>query len=196
MTLVSADTALLLLINQGSANSFFDLLMPFLTSQGYLLVLPFIFLLLFKTLTKRGAGRPSAAFLFSLFLVCCAAVLVTDSIEHLLKVTIGRVRPCRALDGVRLIIACPRSFSLPSGHAAGSFAFAVPLFVLSRDYAGRAIRMYPLLLAAAIAFSRVYLGVHYPSDIVAGGLLGAAIGLLFAFLFRALMLRLRGARDS
>jgi undecaprenyl-diphosphatase len=182
VTAASWDTALLLMINQGTANGLFDLVMPFLSNQGYLLVLPFFLILLFRS-CRQPPGRPSPRFLLSLFLLCCAAVLCAELAEYVLKNAIGRIRPCRVIEGIRLITACPRSYSMPSGHALSSFAFAAPLFLLCRPFAGKALRTYPVLLAAAIAFSRVYLGVHYPSDVLTGGLLGALIGSLLALLF-------------
>ena len=97
---------------------------------------------------------------------------------------IARQRPCDVLEGMRLIVACPRSYSMPSGHAITSFAGALPLLLLTREYLSQGWRTYPLLLAAAVAFSRIYLGVHYPSDALAGVLLGSIIGSSFSFLYR------------
>ncbi len=70
--------------------------------------------------------------------------------------------------------------SFPSGHAATSFAGAVVLVLLVR-------RAVPLLfvLAAAVAFSRVYVGVHYPLDVLAGAVLGTTVALAFAAILRA-----------
>ena len=184
MTLGSLDTELLLLVNRQGANAFFDAVMPFLSAWGYLLALPFFLYLIMQTQTgSADRRRPSPGFVLALFLISCCAVFFADALEYVLKNAIGRVRPCRALEGVRLITYCPRSFSMPSGHALSSFAFATPLCYLTGKHANRMMRSYPLLLAAGISFSRVYLGVHYPSDIVAGGLLGGLIGILLAFVF-------------
>ncbi len=92
-----------------------------------------------------------------------AGELVADA----LKAAIPRARP-----NVHALVARPHSHSFPSGHATTSFACATVLAV-----AAPRLRVPLLLLAAAIAWSRVYVGVHYPLDVVAGALFGVAIGL-------------------
>ncbi len=66
---------------------------------------------------------------------------------------------------------------MPSGHAISSFAFAIPLFYLTREFIANAWRTYPLVLALLIAFSRMYLGVNYPTDVLVGAFLGTFIAL-------------------
>lgn len=196
MTIDCLDGNLLLFVNQGLSNSLFDVLMPFLSAWGYLLALPFFLYLLMQTRLSPPERRPSPWFVLSLFLISCCAVFVADGLEYVLKNAVGRARPCSALEGVRLITKCPRSFSMPSGHALSSFAFATPLFYLTGNHANRLMRLYPLLLASLIAFSRVYLGVHYPSDIVAGGLLGALIGIVLSLLFEWGVRRVRSGKGK
>jgi undecaprenyl-diphosphatase len=118
-----------------------------------------------------------------------AGLAVTSGVVSLLKALVGRVRPCDALPWCApLSIQSPGGPSFPSGHAAGSFAFAV--FVTHH-----APRLWPLLLlyAAVVSFSRCVLGVHYPSDVLFGALLGAALGAVFA---RAAMKRNAHTRDA
>lgn len=104
------------------------------------------------------------------------AILAQGALVGVLKALFTRVRPCHALGWCApLAGSAPRDFSFPSGHAAGAFAFAA--FVALRVPRWGALA---LLFAALVAASRVVLGVHYPSDVVAGALLGAAVGGLFA----------------
>jgi undecaprenyl-diphosphatase len=133
---------------------------------------------------RDEAGRTHARAAVWAFLIACLAVYLGGLAEDALKAAIGRVRPCRALADLRLLIPCPKSFSLPSGHAVSSFGCAAPLFYLTRGYVALGWRIYPLALASLIAFSRVYLGVHYPTDIMAGALLGGMIGMALSVVYQ------------
>ena len=86
---------------------------------------------------------------------------------------IARPRPCWLDDSVKLLIPIPTDYSSPSGHTLSSVIGATVLTKTNRRFGWAAIP-----LAAIIAFSRLYLFVHYPSDILAGAVLGAAIGLV------------------
>ena len=184
MAIQSLDTQILLFSNHHLANPVFDILMPALSRQGYLLVIPFLLAVLLQGAKQRNdAGKTYFAAAIWTFLIACAATYLAFMVEDWMKVAVARVRPCRAIEGIRLILPCPKSYSMPSGHAISSFAFAVPLFYLTRRYVVLFGRLYPLLLAALIAFSRLYLGVHYPSDVLVGGVLGAAIGIAISLLY-------------
>jgi undecaprenyl-diphosphatase len=187
MNLQTLDTQLLFFVNQSLQNPLFDVLMPVLSRQGYLLVIPFLFaMIVWGSRTKKpNSNTYLATALWAIVLAVCSYFLV-EWVEDVIKVTVGRVRPCRALEGIRMLVPCPKSFSLPSGHAITSFGVALPLFVLTRGYVAIGWRLYPLVLAALIAFSRMYLGVHYPTDVLAGTLLGSVIGLGLALVYRLL----------
>jgi len=105
--------------------------------------------------------------------VACALILDLICCNLVLKPLIGRIRPFVVNPAVELLIAPPLDASFPSGHTASSFAAA---FALRAD--GSRLWIPSLALAAAIAFSRLYLYVHWPSDVLAGALLGAALGYL------------------
>lgn len=185
MTVQSLDSPLLLLINHGTANAVFDVLMPALSSQGYLLVLPFLLYMIIRGVNQKNSqgNRYLTAALWTIAISCCA-VYIGGWAEDVLKIAIARERPCRAIEGIRLITTCPKSYSMPSGHAISSFAFALPLYYLTRASLTLPWRFYPLVLASLIAFSRLYLGVHYPADVLVGAVLGAAIGLGVSFLYQ------------
>ena len=90
-----------------------------------------------------------------------------------LKNLIARPRPCWLDESVRLLIASPTDYSFPSGHTLSSVIGAIILTKTDRRFGYAAIP-----LAALIAFSRLYLYVHFPSDVLAAAVLGVAIGLL------------------
>lgn len=91
---------------------------------------------------------------------------------RLLKPLLLRLRPCHALEGVRLLVQCGGEYGLPSGHAANTAALATALGARWR----RALPWLALLVAV-VGYSRVYVGVHYPLDVAAGWLWGTAAGL-------------------
>jgi undecaprenyl-diphosphatase len=117
-----------------------------------------------------------------------ACVWSADLIALGIKVASDRPRPFEAMPGVDTLVGATLGTSMPSGHAATSFAGAVILTYLLPRAAP-----YAFLLAVAIAFSRIYVGVHYPSDVLAGAALGALIALTALGVLR-LRRRIAGAR--
>ena len=142
-----------------------DVLMPFITRFGnggvIWIVLTVILLLIPKT---RKTG------------LILGTALILDGIlcNLFLKNLVRRIRPCDINDAVRLLIPYPSDYSFPSGHTAVSFAAASALYFAGEKYLWKAA----LVLAAFIAFSRMYLYVHYPTDILGGALLGILCGYL------------------
>jgi undecaprenyl-diphosphatase len=108
-----------------------------------------------------------------------AADLTADGLAGLLKDVFDRPRPTARYTEPHALIAGPHTGSFPSGHAATSFACAT---VLSA-FAPRLTPLF-LVLATAVAFSRVYVGVHYPLDVIAGAALGALVGAGWVWLWR------------
>jgi undecaprenyl-diphosphatase len=166
--LQSMDVTLFLLINRGSQNSFFDWFMPFMTDLknfSYVLLALVIWILV----RERRAG-----FIFLIF--AGLTLVITDQFSsHLLKEWVGRIRPCSILSNVHLLTDCNTSYSFPSSHAVNIFAVA---FFLSQPFR----RLTPLFygIATVVAYSRVYIGIHYPLDVIGG----AGIGLLIAWPMR------------
>lgn len=119
------------------------------------------------------------------------AVLGTSFIVWAVKELIGRARPCHVHPWAYAVhVAAPAGPSFPSGHSAGSFAFAAFVFTLERRWG-----MLALSLASMVAASRVALGVHYPSDVMAGAILGMTIGGLCGHLSQRLDSRPRIRRS-
>lgn len=110
------------------------------------------------------------------------ALIPAELLSHGLKAAIDRPRPSISDAAVHPLVAVPASSSMPSGHALTSFAAAVALGAV----APRA-RPWLLALAAMIAASRVYLGLHYPGDVIVGAAIGAAVGLCSSAVLRRLV---------
>ncbi len=157
------DTWTFHLINRSFQNPLFDLLMPILSTKRYF-ILPAAVLILM--LAVWGGRR-----MWVVLAVAVVAVALSDLGTNLIKVTLHRMRPCHVIPDVRLLVGCTRSFSLPSNHASNMFALATVGWLGIRRW-----QWVLLLLAAGVAYSRVYLGVHYPADVLAGAVWGGAVG--------------------
>lgn len=111
-------------------------------------------------------------------MIVVAVLLSALSGEVVLKPLLARVRPCNLNTFVPMLIPRPADYSFPSGHTSASFAATFIIWKANRNFG-----VFALLLAFFIAFSRLYLYVHYPTDILAGMVLGllcgaAAIGVI------------------
>lgn len=105
-------------------------------------------------------------------LYCAAAMLLTFVLVNLmLKPAVGRVRPYELFERLMILVSRPGDASFPSGHSANSMACAWTIFRM----APRKYGVVALVLALLIAFSRLYVGVHFPTDVLAGLLIGAAM---------------------
>jgi undecaprenyl-diphosphatase len=114
-----------------------------------------------------------------------AAGVATITVALLKEVT-DRARPPVAESSVQPLIAIPDSTSFPSGHAATAFAAATAVALVYPRF-----RVPVLLLAALVALSRVYLGVHYWSDVLVGSLFGVAVGWATVYVVRLVVPTLR-----
>ena len=165
------DQELFFLINQKLANPVFDVIMPFITTEENFII-PLI--LLFLGLLVFGGRRGRIVAMLLLF-----TVLLSDQLSSsVLKPLFGRIRPCNALEGVRLLDRCSHSYSFPSSHATNSFAAATVFSAIYRKY-----RRYLFAIAALVAYSRPYVGVHYPSDVIFGAVLGILCGYFVLLLY-------------
>lgn len=109
--------------------------------------------------------------------VTCAIALILDLIicNGILKNIFARTRPYEAYENIRCIVRPQMDYSFPSGHTASSFAAVVPALA---DKNTRRLGVVALIVAVLMALSRIYVCVHYPSDVVGGLVVGVLCGML------------------
>jgi undecaprenyl-diphosphatase len=177
--LIEWDKNSFIYINHYGANDFFDRIMPFMRKSTHWVPL-YTFLLFFMLLNfgKRGLWW---------CLLFLATVALTDMTgTYIFKHEVERLRPCQdpGMEGfVRLVInQCAGGSSFISNHAANHFGMAAFFFVTYRHFSRWAAWL-GIAWAFVIAYAQVYVGVHYPLDVICGGLIGFVIGSLTGHLF-------------
>jgi undecaprenyl-diphosphatase len=143
-----------------------DVVMPFITEVKHFYP---VYLLLFVWLFWRGGKNGlNCAYLLAV------GIFIADPLNsQIIKEMVARIRPCHVLEGVRLLVPCGGGKSFPSTHAVNNVVAAV---IISSFYPKSKVWAYSI--AGLVAFSRVYVGVHYPSDIFGGAVEGALIALI------------------
>ena len=176
--LIHYDKELFLFLNNlGSAK--WDGFWLFMTNKWS--SIPLYGLLTFLTYRAFGPKR-----LLMSLLAIALLVLVTDQLANFFKYGVQRLRPCHdsgIIDLMRLVkSSCGGKYGYFSAHAANSFAVAIFFATLLRakyKYMGLLL----LLWASVVAYSRIYIGVHFPLDVLTGTLIGTFLGGLFLKLF-------------
>lgn len=174
---IQIDTSLFFFLNHKVQNVVFDFLMPILTNLDYWRI-PFILLAIFLLVFGKKNGR------IAVLLLVLGITLSDQVCNNVLKPLVGRVRPCNVLENVHLLINCTKSFSFPSSHATNIFTGMI-LF----SYVYPRLKIALLSIAALVAYSRIYVGVHYPFDVVAGIALGITCAVSIIVLFQLLSKR-------
>jgi membrane-associated phospholipid phosphatase len=154
------DATVFRFINHTLINPIFDQLMPFASGNDYFH--PVLVILAILVLWKGGVRAQICLVMLALI------VPLDDGLIGLMKKAVGRDRPFLALQDVHLLVGRSGSFSMPSGHAANWFAGTMVAFLYYRRSA-----WFMLPIALLVSFSRIYNGVHYPADVLAGAALGA-----------------------
>lgn len=173
------DQWLFIKINSGLANPFLDSLMPFMRYPLNWAPL-YLFLAAFALLNYKGKG----AWWILFFVVTIPLTDMTGN--YIFKKGFERIRPCGDPDfffHVRLLVDhCSTGFSFVSNHAANHFGLATFFFLTTRPLLKKWASI-AFVWAGLVALAQVYVGIHYPSDILAGALLGVLFGSLTGTLF-------------
>lgn len=176
--LIHYDQEGFLFINQTISNLLFDWLMPVLRNP-YTWAPLYLFLIIFLIRNYKKQGMVMLVF----FIMTFAVADYTSS--SIIKKEVMRIRPCNDVgfkDQIKLRVRCGSGYSFPSSHATNHFALGMFLLVIFRKR-WKPIIWLALGWAASVSFAQIYVGVHYPIDILAGAALGSLIGFLTASLF-------------
>jgi len=173
-TIIEWDYHVQMLLNQQWTNDFLDMIMPYWRDKKTWI--PLYLLLIIGLIAKyRWKG---VVIILTVLLVIAVSDIVSS---HLIKKTVERLRPCRTpviMEQVRMLVNCGGGYSFTSSHATNHFALATILFlVFKQHHYYRWVWRVLFLWAASIAYGQVYVGVHFPVDI----LCGAVLGMLIAF---------------
>ncbi len=178
--LQTLDTSLFHFINRSLSNPLCDRLMPILSGAGVHWFIP-LAVAIGLAMLCFGNARARLCALMLMLVVALGDPLVINTIKHV----IARPRPCMVLPDVVERLGCTGSGSMPSAHAANWFAMTMIAFLFYRRSA-----WFMLPMALAVSFSRVYNGVHYPSDVLAGAILGGGYAAALAIAFETAWQRL------
>jgi undecaprenyl-diphosphatase len=159
------DLAILNFIRNNLTNPFWDRTMITFTSLGNGGIIWILLTLVFFATKeyKKMAKVLTLSMIFNFFIV-----------NLIIKPTVARTRPFELVNGINLLVPKPIDPSFPSGHTAISFCF---LFVVLFMTKSKIIKGITIFLALLISYSRLYLFVHYPSDVIFGAIIGAAIAI-------------------
>ena len=160
--LLELDKNLFLLINQ-SGIEFLDPIMLFITNKlSSIPIYLFLIYLIFKKKKKQSV--------LILLSILTLIILTDQGSVQLFKNTIERLRPCHFLEEVRLVKEhCGGQYGFISSHAANTFGLT---FFISKIFKNRQLFIFLFCWAAIVSFSRIYIGVHYPVDLLGGAIWG------------------------
>ncbi len=169
------EREILLFFHKTLANSFLDPVMVFFTQRGWIFYIPILFFIALQALKNQKKAQ-----ILYLILSLSIGIFLSDWLTQEIKNIVQRVRPCHT-EYFREIVGCTGSFSFPSNHVTIHFTIATILILFLKEptFSKRlktALTAYTLSIAILVSISRVYLGVHWPSDVLAGCFWGILLG--------------------
>ena len=180
-SLINTDKSIFSFFNSTISNPIFDVLFPIITNQD-IWTIPILIGVIILSIKGGKRGKISSAILV------IAIILADYSSAQILKPFFQRLRPSHELiDGIRLLVPKGGKYGFVSSHAANIFAAATVLSYFYIKY-----KKLFFTIAVLVAFSRVYVGVHYPADIFFGSLLG--YGLAWVVLTLWVMIKMRNLK--
>jgi undecaprenyl-diphosphatase len=178
--IILLDTSLFYLLNVKASNALFDFIMPILTNLDYWRI-PLVLFVLALAIFGKKRGR------IAVVLLIFGITLSDQLCNSIIKPLVGRIRPCNVLENVHLLINCTQSFSFPSSHATNMFTGTILLSFIYRKWS-----VVLLIIATLVAYSRVYVGVHYPFDVLGGTALGILCARVIIVLYKFLSRKIQG----
>jgi membrane-associated phospholipid phosphatase len=177
-TILNWDYALFSWINQGLSNPFFDIVLVWTRNSIFWIPL-YLSIISFFIINLGRKG-------YWIVLFCLLTVFTSDTISSgLIKKTVKRDRPCRSefVENVNIRVRCGRAYSFTSSHATNHFAIAAFL-VFSLGMFFKWIKPVLFAWAGIIGFAQIYVGVHFPFDVLVGSFNGLIIGWFWSKVFK------------
>lgn len=178
--LESWDRWLFVQLNSRYTNSFFDFILPYFRDSVFWAPL-YIFMLTYVLLNYGKKG-----WWWSVAFLCTVAIADMVS-SRIFKEAFERLRPCQDpvfFENVRLLLKhCSSSFSFTSSHAANHFGIATFMYLTAKPHFGKWTWLF-FIWAIFVSYAQIYVGVHYPLDVLGGGLIGVLAAVLTAYIFK------------
>ena len=181
-TILAFDTNAMLWVQENLRNPFLSaILIPVTKSgnAGILFIITGLLLICFKRTRKMG----------TIFLISLAVNFIISNL--FLKNIVARIRPFDVIEALTTLVPRPHGYSFPSGHTSSVFACMVTFF-----FTNRKIAPYLMIYAVLMGFSRVYVGVHYPTDVITGAIIGTLIACVSSILYNYIENKFKGIKNE
>ncbi len=182
-SLMELDTNILFFVQDNLRNNVLNDIVVWFTSlgnAGLMWILVIAALIAYKGTRKEGLGC-------AVSLILCFIV-----VNVFLKNVVARVRPYDAIEQIRCLVGPQADYSFPSGHTAIAFAASVPVFIISDKRLGVIMIIFSVLMA----LSRIYVCVHYPTDVIGGAVIGILCGVVAGMVIYPKLYSINNNKDT